>query len=420
MKRLLSVLLILMLEVALLAGCSTPSAKPDSSSKPAGEISGTINFYYWGEEQKAGMEAMVALFEDENPKINVEMTLIPWGQYWTKLQTSLPSGTGPDVMWMNTKVQDYVSSDLLYDLTPLIERDNVDLSKFPNVITELYTLDGKVWGIPKDFDTIGMWYNKAIFDEMDVAYPKAGWTWEDFLDTAKKLTNENHYGAIIDMNNTQSGSGNFIRQAGGIIIPADQKSLEINSPAQIEALQFCRDLMYKYKVCPTSAELTEMAATDMFIAGKGAMVSDGSWNASLYYEPLGENLDVVELPQHKQKGNQINGLSFVMSKKTKNLEAAWQFLKFTATKEAQAATAKVVIPAYEGAADSWLAMYPSVNLKVFIDATSYAVTQTMFIKNSDETLKVYGDALATINLEPNSDIKSLLDDAQSKMMDLLK
>lgn len=51
-----------------------------------------------------------------------------------------------------------------------------------------YNVDGKQYAIPKDFDTIGVWYNKKIFDEAGVPYPTDDWTWDDMADIAKQLT----------------------------------------------------------------------------------------------------------------------------------------------------------------------------------------------------------------------------------------
>ncbi|MCL1796623.1 MAG: extracellular solute-binding protein, partial [Clostridia bacterium] len=75
--------------------------------------SGTITLYYWDENQKPGMDAVVAMYEAESG-VKVESTVIPWAQYWTKLQTSLPSENGPDVFWTNfSHAVDYFPAGLV-------------------------------------------------------------------------------------------------------------------------------------------------------------------------------------------------------------------------------------------------------------------------------------------------------------------
>ncbi len=48
----------------------------------------------------------------------------------------------------------------------------------------------RIYGIPKDWTTQVIWYNKKVFDRYKVAYPQTGWTWDDFRNTAKTLTHE--------------------------------------------------------------------------------------------------------------------------------------------------------------------------------------------------------------------------------------
>jgi len=59
-----------------------------------------------------------------------------------------------------------------------------------------------------------------------------------------------------------------------------------------------------------------------------------------------------------------------MSAKTKHPEAAWEFLQYLGSKEAETAQADagIVIPAYKGTADGWVKAFPEFNLQVFVDA----------------------------------------------------
>jgi ABC-type glycerol-3-phosphate transport system substrate-binding protein len=156
------------------------------------------------------------------------------------------------------------------------------------------------------------------------------------------------------------------------------------------------------------------------MTGKLAMEETGSWMVSTYYQSLGAKVDVVQMPKGKQSGTETNGLAFVIAKQTKNPDAAWAFTKFTATKDAQISTAKVVIPAYTGASDAWIALYPSMNLKAFIDSLAFAKTQDHWAKNNTEVVKAYTDCLATINISADTNIKQILTDTQTKMQGLLK
>ena len=76
----------------------------------------------------------------------------------------------PDVFWMHSSQHiRYAQSGMLMDLNEVIENSDVlDMSNFTEGIVDLYNVDGKQIAIPKDVSTIGLWYNKTLFDEAGV------------------------------------------------------------------------------------------------------------------------------------------------------------------------------------------------------------------------------------------------------------
>ena len=46
------------------------------------------------------------------------------------------------------------------------------------------------YGVPKDFDTIGVWMNKALFEQAGVELPREDWTWDDFQSAAAEISTE--------------------------------------------------------------------------------------------------------------------------------------------------------------------------------------------------------------------------------------
>lgn len=64
------------------------------------------------------------------------------------------------------------------------------MSVYPQFAQDLYSRDGSIYAIPKDYDGIGLFYNKAIFDEMGVDYPTDDMSWDELKDLATKTTND--------------------------------------------------------------------------------------------------------------------------------------------------------------------------------------------------------------------------------------
>lgn len=333
--------------------------------------SGTITLYYWDENQKPGMDKVIEMYQQATG-VTVETTIIPWAQYWTKLQTSLPTDNGPDVFWCNfSHATDYYPAGLVEPIDSYVQRDGVDLTPFPKALLDMYSYDGKLYGLPKDYDTIALFYNKAIFDAKGVAYPTDEWTWDDLLTAAKALTDENVYGFLAQPAG-QTCVFPFVLSNEGTMQTPDRLTLNYDNPQTIETIQWLMDLINVHKVSPTGAQLKELTADEYFQAGLAAMTTSGSWMVPPFNDALGENLGVARLPISKKAANVIHGLSFNIGANSKNKEAAWGLIKMFATKEAGEAQAQVVIPAYAGADQVWMSNYPNLNLKVFIDAAAYA------------------------------------------------
>lgn len=352
MKKLLSLVLCLLL---VLGFAATAMA----------EDSGKITFYFWDEAQKPAMQDVVKGFNEIYPDIEVEITVIPWGQYWTKLQTSLGTANGPDCMWLNKNyVQVYAAADLLEPLEGYIEAAGTDMSVFPQALKDIYTQQGHVVGIPKDYDTIGLFYNKSIFDAAGVAYPTNDWTWDDVAAAAETLTANGIHGFAVALDDTQSYVEDLVFGAAGQVVTEDTAAWDFNNDGAKAAFEWSMDLLGK-GYSPSYFELQEISAHDRFQAGLLAMYQAGSWNAATYCEALGaENVGVVEIPSKVQEANVIHGLGICINKASENKDLAFKFASYFATAEAAEAQAQVVIPAHNAGAEQWLAKLP-------IDATCF-------------------------------------------------
>ena len=331
-----------------------------------------ISFHYWDENQRPGMDAVLAAFT-RRTGIQVESTITPWAQYWTMMQIAVPSDATPDVFWLNgTNAADYLPGGLVHDITDLIRRDNINMANFPPALVQLYSYNGRNFGIPKDFDTIALFYNKAIFDARGVPYPTDNWTWTELRRAAEQLTFGQVHGFVAPPH-TQSFLHSWVLSNGGTLMSPDGMAARWNSPQGVaavrEAFRFVQD-----GLSPTGADLLELNLNDRFNAGLAAMVTGGSWNVPLYYPALGANLGVARYPiaPGGRTANIIHGLSISISARSRNIDDAWELLKEFASREAGEAQARVVIPAFQGAQNAWMANYPTLNLQVFIDAAAIA------------------------------------------------
>ena len=389
-KKILSVLLCLVMVSTLMVGCSKDggSKQTDVKSTPAPSTAATkapdnsgkgvtITYGLWDSNQAKLIQKIADDFEKESG-IHVEIQVNGWTDYWTALEAAATGGSLPDTFWMHSNnINYYASNDQLLDLTSYIEKSggNIDLKNYPEGLNKIYNLNGKQYAIPKDYDTIGLWYNKTMFDKAGVAYPTADWTWDDMKAAAKKLTTKDHkqYGVLAPLHG-QEGYYNFVYQNGGTIVTADKKS-GYDDPKTIEAMKYYFDLS-KEGLSPKITNDAERQ--EAFQNGLTAMAFFGSWNLSGFAanEYIAKNCDVTILPKSNNGGRAsiFNGLGNCIAANTKHPEESWKWIQYLSNEAGQKKQAElgIAISAFNGTSEAWTKAYPQFNVKCYLDMLSYA------------------------------------------------
>lgn len=182
-----------------------------------GKADGTITMQIWDTAQRDGMQALADAYHEKNPDVTVEIQVTSWDEYWTKLEAAATSNTLPDVFWMHTNyILQYADSGMLADLSGLYDEESSTYytDHFSEVsISNAQGSDGKIYGVPKDKDTVGLVYNKEMFAAAGVAYPDETWTWDDLTAASQAIydaTGKYGYMAYAD---DQLGYWNFVRRA---------------------------------------------------------------------------------------------------------------------------------------------------------------------------------------------------------------
>jgi len=361
---------------ALLATCSgSNSSGSSSSSKASGKTE--ISYAIWDSGQEPGIRQIADKFEEKNPDIKINIQVVDWDNYWTMLEAGATGGSLPDTFWMHSnEIYRYGSNEMLLPLDDYLAKSTeAKLENFPDGLNEIYNIKGKQFAVPKDFDTIGLWYNKKMFDEAGIPYPDDTWDWNKLKEVAKKLTKSDgsQYGFGAGLSN-QEGYYNFIYQNGGTVITDDKKS-GYDDPKTIEALDYYFSFV-KEKLSPALTVDKERA--EAFQNGQVAMSVFGSWNLSGFSanDYIRENADVAVLPKGPDgtRATIFNGLGNAIAANTKNPDAAWKWVEYLSSKEAQEMQASlgVAISAYKGTADTWVNSNKDFAIKNYVDMLDYA------------------------------------------------
>ena len=357
------------------AGSSGNAQSGDSGSQGGGSSSGaSLTMAIWDNAQLPGLKEIVGDFTSETG-IAVDLQVVPWDQYWTLLEAGAQGGTLPDVFWMHSNYsQKFMSNDILLDLTDRIAQSEViDLANYYEDITELYQYDGKTYAIPKDYDTIALWYNRTLFDEAGLSYPDETWTWETLAENAQKLTNseKGQYGFVSPAVFNQDGYYNYIYTMGGRVLSEDN------------LVTTCM---------PTQEVMAENTPDVLLGSGRVAMILQGSWMVAAMKgnEYIDQNCDVAVLPKSNDgvRKTIYNGLGWSSCANTEHPEEAWKLLEYLGSEAAQKKQAElgVTMSAYQGTSDTWVKCAPEFNLKAYLD-----MTEDMVIRPYTKNTKAWED-----------------------------
>jgi len=285
-------------------------------------------------------------FQRENPDIEVRVERIPGSQeYVSKMLLSFVAGTEPDIMALDaSSAAVFINNGVLRDLTPLIESDpSFRLSDYYENVVAIARRGDQLYAIPGDFTPMVLFYNRKLFREAGVEEPRPGWTYDDFLDAAKKLTIVRSDGKTVQWGfkfaNWMPGWITWIWNNGGDVLSpnGDRAGGYFDSPRTVEALTFLRDLVTKHRVAP-SLSTTAATGVDPFLTGKAAMEISGHWAMVGYQEAKDLNMEdigVAPVPTNlpprdgeRTATTVMYEMGFAIGKNCKHPEAAWKFIKF--------------------------------------------------------------------------------------------
>ena len=243
------------------------------------KIKGTITYAYWDINQEAMLTDVMKAFNKKYPNVKVQLNMVPFKDYFTKLRAQASSKALPDVFWMNgPNFRSYAENGQLASLKALVDDGLIDPNKYPSALVDMYTVDGELFATCKDVDCVGIWYNKKLFDQAGVAYPDETWTLDTYKEKALELTDKLPDGVwgCAEVFSRTASYYHSIAINGGWVISDDKKKSGYDDPKTIEGVKFWRDLI-EIGACPDQEFLAENSCYGMFEGGQVAMQWSGNW-----------------------------------------------------------------------------------------------------------------------------------------------
>jgi len=320
------------------APAATTSAATGNLTVSKSGFKGTLQYWVLGYLPNGGnatgklMDAAVANFTKANPDIKAEVTGYTGDQAgFTKLTQAVQGGSSVDLFRLPS------------DILPLLVQDNLvapidtfltadDKGDMITSVLDSTRINGKAYAWPLWVPPVGMYLNLDIFKEKGVDLPKMPWTYEQFVDTAKKLTfqranGEKVYGYTGGIDPGLVNTWPFILNDGSLPLSTDNTKYTFNTPEGISGLQKLVDLAQTHKVTPPDfgSQSVDDIATSFSDKKLVAMYSEPS-GSSAQYRAKNLNFDVVAMPTGKTgklgSAGGIGLISVAATKDTAKLQAA--------------------------------------------------------------------------------------------------
>src|SRR5699024_5949620 len=390
------------------AACSPSGDSGDSGSGGSGSSGsdaggssggdkGTLTFRLWDENAVAAYEESFQAFTAQSGG-NVSIDVVPGGDYWPRLPLDIASGDAADVYWVNSA--NYIQlkdSDALLDINEIIPDG---ASQWEKSVVDLYTRDGGLWGVPQIWDSIALFYNKALVEEAGV--DPSALAFGPAADSAS--LREAGAALTVDGNGAHPGEDGFdvdSREQFGFNSQADRQAIigpmlaangaqwqkddeyVFASPEGIEAFQYMADLINVEHIAPSAADTNENGdfTRDLFTQGKLGLFQSGPYNLLPVSEGVADSFEwALAAPVSGPEGPKslVHGVVAVGNAKADDAqqEGIAELLTWLGSKEGQLPLAEkgVSFPGHVEAQDAFLAFWEDkgVDVSVFVDAAKNA------------------------------------------------
>lgn len=339
-RSLLSFLIVLVVIALTIIGCQATLTNSASTNNTAIV---TIKLSGWGAsqtEQKL-LKQVLQDFEIANPGIKVKYEEIS-DQYMDVIKTRLIGDAAPDVFYLDGLEAPFLmSQDVLEPLNGYITPE-FDLSDFQSVLLNSFKYHNQIYGLPKDYSTLALFYNTKAFTEAGLKNPPK--TWDELRLYSRKLTiynNQEYNNRDGRINRYGFGETLELARQAYKIKAFDGKIIDKNgnaafaSQAGLKGLQLVVDQYLQDRSSAQKTDVGTNSGSEMFGQGKAAMVIEGNW-AIPYLQETYPQLEfaTTQVPTINGKpGTMAFTVAYVMNKQTKHKPEAWKLISYLTGKE---------------------------------------------------------------------------------------
>jgi multiple sugar transport system substrate-binding protein len=273
-------------------------------------------------------------FDEANEDIVVEYRIVPFDDLVNETLRAFATGNAPDIVsFDNPDFALFSSRGAMLDITDRVAASEVIKAEnyFEGPLNSV-SWDGKLFGIPKYTDTIGVFYNKDLFAKAGITEPPK--TWAEFTEYAEKLTDpaNNVYGATFSARAGEEGTFQFLpimQMAGGGYD-------NVNTEGAAEVLDLWKKMVDNGWASKDVLSLGQWDSTGTFNSGNAAMAISGPWEIDRMVEDAKFDWGVALLPTIEEGGarsSALGGFDWGIMSTTKHPDEAFRALEYFAAQD---------------------------------------------------------------------------------------
>lgn len=292
-----------------------------------------IRYRHWG--NNVWIEATVAAFNRSQNEVEVEFEPLNHGD---KLAVELAAGTGPEVFSTATTygfgLWPEQNRALLYDLTPLVERDKAAIALAdvpPSVVQEqLRIMGGRWYGFPFIvYLGSAVWYNRTMFDQVGLSVPPESWNLDEYVARARKLTCDVNGDGTPDVWGACPAGRGFAGMKNARFFSEDGSTFLSDDPAVRRGMQFIDDVYNNFRITPQGG-VSLQGGNCVMLLGMSNMIEYVRQGLEAGVGEFGVQVTPwdVESGTRGWQRTTGNSLSINGNIAPEKLEAAWRFIRF--------------------------------------------------------------------------------------------
>jgi multiple sugar transport system substrate-binding protein len=363
----------------VLAGCGGD----DGGNGGGGDVSGDVSFMVFGDpEEIQAFRNVIAAYENEKPDVDVKVIeASDRDDLIARLSTSFAAGTPPDLFLLNYRFYaQFAARDVLEPIEDRVDDSDVfQQDDFYEEAMSAFRFNDTLTCLPQNISSLVVYYNKDLFQEAGVAFPKEGWSWDDMVATAKKLTKDSNgdgkpevHGLGIEASLIRIAP--FVWSNGGEVVDdvENPTHFTLDSPEAQVALERFLQLHATDKVTPNEEEVESEDDETRFQNGRLAMVLSSRRATPTFRTIQKFDWDIAALPQHKEQAGILHSDAYCLTKASENKDAAWSFMEYALGPEGAPIVAESgrTVPSLKSVAESDAFLDPTAkpaNSQVFLD-----------------------------------------------------